>query len=173
MRILGTSLPSGPGMYIVNTRVSSSLYCVTALTFIGLPSGPGMSSMPVAVFEAASYVLSVTAMLVDPFSFPAAPFLDRLNADRPGLPLVGGLAVGGPGPSAQALLLDGELVEGGAVGVAISGVPVQTVVSQGCAPIGRDAVITSAEENVVYELAGERPVDRLRNEIMALTRGDD
>ena len=43
------------------------------------------------------------------FTFPSAPFLSRLNVHRPGLPVVGGLAVGGEGPGEQALILDGEV----------------------------------------------------------------
>ena len=33
---------------------------------------------------------SLVALLVDPYSFPAAPLLAKLNEDFPGLPLVGG-----------------------------------------------------------------------------------
>jgi small ligand-binding sensory domain FIST len=112
---------------------------------------------------------AVVALLVDPFSFPAAPFLARLNAERPGLPLVGGIATGGGRPESQALIAGSEVHAGGAVGVAISGARSVTVVSQGCAPIGRDLVITRAEGNVVFELAGQPALERLRAEIGSLT----
>jgi small ligand-binding sensory domain FIST len=45
---------------------------------------------------------------------------------------------------------------------------VRTVVSQGCAPIGRDSVITAAEGNVVFELAGRPAIKRLREDLGAL-----
>src|SRR5438034_5663912 len=48
----------------------------------------------------------VVALLVDPFTFPAGPFLTRLNATHQRIPLVGGIAVGGQRPGAQALVLD-------------------------------------------------------------------
>jgi small ligand-binding sensory domain FIST len=112
----------------------------------------------------------VVTLLVDPFSFPTAGFLAKLNEEvDAAVPLVGGLAAGGGEPEAQALFLDGRVLSEGAVGAVISGVPVRTVVSQGCAPIGRDAVITSAEGNVVFELAGERALERLRAELGTLT----
>jgi small ligand-binding sensory domain FIST len=57
----------------------------------------------------------------------------------------------------------------GAVGAVVSGLPVLTVVSQGCRPIGREAVITRCEGNVVYELAGKPALERLRTEIAALS----
>jgi small ligand-binding sensory domain FIST len=108
----------------------------------------------------------VVAVLADPFTFPAGAFLEELNEACPGVPVVGGIAVAGPG--AQALVLDEEIHGEGAVGVALHGVPVRTVVSQGCAPIGHDSVITRAEGNVVLELAGQPAVERLRQEIESL-----
>jgi small ligand-binding sensory domain FIST len=111
---------------------------------------------------------SVVLLLVDPYSFPADAFLEALNAEHPGLPLVGGIAAGGGRPGAQALLVDGELHESGAVGAVVRGAPVVTVVSQGCTPIGRESVITAAEDNVVLELAGQPALDRLREDLEAL-----
>jgi hypothetical protein len=58
---------------------------------------------------------------------------------------------------------------GGAVGAVVSGLPVRTVVSQGCRPIGHEAVITRCEANVVSELAGKQALERLRGEIAALS----
>jgi len=54
------------------------------------------------------------------------------------------------------------------VGALVSGVSVATVVSQGCSPIGEDAVVTSADGHVVFELAGRPALERLRSEIRAL-----
>jgi small ligand-binding sensory domain FIST len=110
----------------------------------------------------------LVALLVDPFTFPAGPFLSRLNETRERIPLVGGIAVGGRRPGAQALILEGTVHTEGAVGAVVSGLPVLTVVSQGCRPVGREAVITRCEGTVVYELAGRPALERLRNEIAAL-----
>ncbi len=107
----------------------------------------------------------VVIVLADPFTFPIGRLLDR----HAGLPLVGGAASGGGRPGLQALVVDGELHQEGAAGVAVSGVPVLTLVSQGCAPFGREAVITVAEDNVVHELAGQPALQRLREELAALT----
>lgn len=111
---------------------------------------------------------ALITLLVDPFTFPATPLLARLNEDHPGLALVGGLAAAGDGPGEGALIADGQIYDEGAVGAVIAGVPVRTLVSQGCAPIGRDAVVTRAEGNVVFELAGKPALERLREEIEAL-----
>ena len=111
----------------------------------------------------------LVALLVDAFTFPAGPFLTRLNEMHERIPLVGGIAAGGRWPGAQALILDDAVRAEGAVGAVVSGLPVLTVVSQGCRPIGREAVITRCEGNVVYELAGESALERLRREIAPLS----
>jgi small ligand-binding sensory domain FIST len=43
------------------------------------------------------------------------------------------------------------VLDEGAVGVTVDGIGVRTVVSQGCAPFGRESVITCAEGNVIHE----------------------
>jgi len=111
----------------------------------------------------------LVTFLVDPFTFPAAGFLSKLNEEEDAVPLVGGLAAGGGEPDTQALFLDGEVLHEGAVGAVLRGVRVRTVVSQGCAPVGRDSVITNAEDNVVFELAGEPALERLKGDLGTLT----
>jgi small ligand-binding sensory domain FIST len=112
--------------------------------------------------------LALVTMLVDPFSFPAGSFLRLLNEEHAGLPVVGGIAAGAGSPGAQVLLLDDTVHPTGVVGASVAGVPVRTIVSQGCAPIGRDAVVTEAEGNVVFELAGEPALERLKTDLASL-----
>jgi small ligand-binding sensory domain FIST len=112
---------------------------------------------------------ALVTLLVDPFTFPTGPFLASLNERYERIPLVGGIAVGGRHPGAQALIVDDAVHAEGAVGAVVSGLPVLTVVSQGCRPIGREAVITACESNIVSELAGKPTLERLRSEIVALS----
>jgi small ligand-binding sensory domain FIST len=111
---------------------------------------------------------ALVALLADPFTFPVMPVLSRLNDRYPGLPLVGGIAAGAGRPGTQALIVDDDVHEEGAVGAVLSGVRVGVAVSQGCAPFGHDAVITRADGNVVYELAGRPALERLRAEVAGL-----
>ena len=111
---------------------------------------------------------SLVTLLADPFTFPTGPLLARLNDEGRRVPIVGGVAVAGREAGTSALILDGEVHAEGAVGAVLADVPVRAVVSQGCAPIGREAVITRAEGNIVYELAGEPAFQRLRDEIAGL-----
>jgi small ligand-binding sensory domain FIST len=112
---------------------------------------------------------ALVTVLVDPFTFPAGPFLASLNERYERIPLVGGIAVGGQRPGAQALILDDTVHAEGAVGAVVSGLPILTVVSQGCRPIGHEAVVTRCDGNVVSELAGMPALERLRREIASLS----
>jgi small ligand-binding sensory domain FIST len=113
---------------------------------------------------------SLILLLVDPFTSPAGNLIGRLNLEYPGVPLVGGIATGGGQPGAQALVLDDRVYDRGTVGVALAGVEAEAVVSQGCAPLGREAVITRAEGNIVYELAGQPALERLKETVATLTQ---
>lgn len=101
-------------------------------------------------------------VLADPFSCPALDILDTAKAEAPNLKIHGGLASGARGPSGNRLLLDGAVVDSGAVGVALDGVPMRSVVSQGCRPVGEPLTVTGVAGNVITELASQRPMDVLR-----------
>jgi len=106
-----------------------------------------------------------TAMILlgDPFSFPADALLERLNEDRPGVPVIGGMASGAGAPGESRLLIGPAAHQEGAVAVVVhGGVKVRTVVSQGCRPIGTHFVITKAERNVIFELGGKPALIQLK-----------
>lgn len=101
-------------------------------------------------------------LLADPISFPAPQFLSWLDQARPGLSVSGGMASGAAQPGGNRLLLDDTVFDDGAVAVALEGVRVRALVSQGCRPVGSSYVVTGAERNLLSELGGSSPVDRLR-----------
>jgi small ligand-binding sensory domain FIST len=116
---------------------------------------------------------SVILLLGDPFTFPVNAFLHHVNGNHAGLRVVGGMASGVHGPGQCRLLLNDQVLAGGAVGVLFQGpVRVRSVVSQGCRPIGRHLVITRARENVILELGGEAPLSRLQQLWQELTPED-
>ncbi len=115
---------------------------------------------------------STLLMLSDPFSFPIDGFLHQLDVAYPGIRVIGGAASAANGPGGNRLLLDGNVLASGAVGVLLDGVDVRTVVSQGCRPLGRPYVVTRAEGNRMEELAGERALERLQNMAVAASEED-
>lgn len=113
-------------------------------------------------------------LLVDPFSFPAEVLLKAMNERAPGSPpIAGGVASGGTGPGETRLFLDRKVINSGAVGVALTGnVEVVALVSQGCRPIGPVLTVTRSEGNVIFELGGKPPVQRIQELYAALPEHD-
>lgn len=102
-------------------------------------------------------------LLGEPYSFPADALLERLNEDRPGVPVIGGMASGGQSPGENRLILGRKSFAEGAAAALISGpVQLRTIVSQGCRPIGRHFVVTKAERNIIYELGGKPALIQLK-----------
>src|SRR5207248_2640143 len=107
---------------------------------------------------------SAVLVLADPFTFPTDDVLRREAEDHPGLAIVGGLASAAVAPGGNRLVVDGQIVSDGAVGAVLGpGVDMTAVVSQGCRPVGDPFVITKAEGNIVYELAGKPALERLQD----------
>lgn len=107
--------------------------------------------------------------LADPFSIDLHALLESLNGFYPGAPLIGGVASAARQPRHNRLILNGEIYNEGLVGVAMKGrLAVETIVSQGCRPIGTPFVITRGERNVVLELGGKPALERLHEIVVAL-----
>jgi small ligand-binding sensory domain FIST len=112
--------------------------------------------------EASMVDPSALVLLADPFTFPAASFLDWVGAHHPGLPVVGGNASGGTRPGGSRLVSGPRTVSEGAVGVLLgTGVEVETALSQGARPYGQALTVTRAEEHIVHEVAGRPALECL------------
>ncbi len=115
---------------------------------------------------------STLLLLADPFTFPVDGVLRVLDAARPGLRVVGGMASAAAGPGANRLVADDRVVERGAVGVLLGPeAAVDTVVAQGCRPVGQPYAITAVDGNHVVTLGGRPALERL--EELARSMDDD
>jgi small ligand-binding sensory domain FIST len=112
---------------------------------------------------------SPALLVADPFTFPVDALLAQMNRIDSPPTVVGGLASGGRGPGEHVLFSDGGVVREGAVGVALVGAEMTPVVSQGCAPIGPEMVITDAEGAVIHALAGTPATAKLDSVLGDLT----
>lgn len=110
----------------------------------------------------------VAVLLTDPWTFPVDGFVDQANLALAGLPLVGGVATGPVGQGSTRLFVDGRAVDRGAVGLLLSGVDVQVLVSQGCRAVGPAMTVTAAEGTVVHALAGVPAVRKLEELLTTL-----
>ena len=114
----------------------------------------------------------IAVLLADPWSFPADGFVTQANAALPGVPLVGGLAGGPHGPGSTRLLVDGRIVDRGAVGVLLRGTGAVPLVSQGCRPVGPAMTVTAAAGNVLRGLAGEPALRKVQQVVRDLPPED-
>jgi small ligand-binding sensory domain FIST len=118
-------------------------------------------------------------LIPDPFTCDSTKLLKGLDRAFPGQTKLGGLASGGNEPGDHILVLDDRVIRTGAVGVALYGdIEVDSVVAQGCRPVGEPMIITRSEKNLLLELSGvpaleqlERVFGELDEDDQALFRG--
>lgn len=109
----------------------------------------------------------------DPFTTPLTDFLGLLDAHLPGLPLIGGMASSARQPGENLLVRNDQVLSDGFVGLSFSGpIEIETVVSQGCRPIGNTMVVTRARENIIEQLGGRPALSVLRDTIESLSDAD-
>lgn len=101
-------------------------------------------------------------VLADPYSFETETFLKGLDRVYPLAPKIGGLASGARQAGGAALYVGGQVYRSGCALLAMTGnIDVDTVVAQGCRPIGDPMFVTAAHENLIRELDGHSPRDVL------------
>lgn len=112
-------------------------------------------------------------LLADPFMCPIEDTVYWLDTVYPGCTKAGGLASGGVQPGSTSLLIGGSLVRTGAVGVAMHGnIEVDTILAQGCRPIGTPMFVTRAEDEVILELDGKPALQAIETTYAQLAPAD-
>ncbi|MBD2136335.1 FIST C-terminal domain-containing protein [Anabaena sp. FACHB-1237] len=108
-------------------------------------------------------------LLSSPLGAGTNDLLQGLDFAYPGAAIVGGLASSGFMNGRIALFCNDRLCREGTVGVALSGnLVLETIVAQGCRPIGEPLQVTKAERNIIIELSEKVPLVVLRNLINSL-----
>jgi small ligand-binding sensory domain FIST len=113
------------------------------------------------------------ALLADPFSCPMTNLLPKLTADLNGTPLIGGIASGARNPGGNRLLINGDILTEGGVGLSIGGdVRVDTTISQGCKPIGKTFIITKSQHNIIKEIGGNNVLEVMQDMLANIPEED-
>ena len=113
-----------------------------------------VESLEVSQRPAAHFII-----LADPYTFDPRDLLMGLDFAYSDGAKVGGLA---SAPDRNALFLNRDLFSSGAVGVALQGnLKIDTVVAQGCRPIGTPMTITGCQNHYLLEVDGKTPMETL------------
>lgn len=112
-------------------------------------------------------------LLAEPFSSQINDLLAGLDFAYPGSVTVGGLASSSQMGGRINLFFNEKVYREGAVGVALSGnVVLETIVAQGCRPIGKPYQIGACDRNIVLELEAQPPLTVLRDILEGLSEDD-
>jgi small ligand-binding sensory domain FIST len=112
-------------------------------------------------------------LLPDQFSFKVDSLVQGLDYAFPKSIKIGGLASGSNQPGMNALICQDQIYRSGCVGLSVSGnVVVETLVAQGCRPVGEPMRITKCKDNFLIELDGTRAIFRLKETLDGLSQRD-
>ena len=112
-------------------------------------------------------------LLADPATLDAEACARGIDRAFPGSTVVGGLASGMLEPGMARLLGNGEVHRSGGMLLALSGnVVIDSVLAQGCRPIGDPLFVTASDGNLINELDGRRPKDLLTALFATLDEAD-
>ncbi len=97
-------------------------------------------------------------LLADPFSSKVNDLIQGLDFAYPGCVKVGGLASGSARIGGTGLFCNYKLYREGTIGVALSGnIVMETIVAQGCRPIGQPYRVSRGDRNIVLGMEAENP----------------
>ncbi len=123
-------------------------------------------------------------LLSDPFTSKINDLLEGLDFAYSGSVKIGGLASSGQTPGSSALFYYSQnrpgnaLYREGTIGIALSGnIVLETIVAQGCRPIGPVYQIAKGDRNIILELTDENqktlpPLTMLRELVQTLDEND-
>lgn len=111
-------------------------------------------------------------LLADPFTTPIDAVLPAFDAATDGV-TVGGMASGSARPGGNVLILNDRICLDGAVGVGLGGaIRLETLVSQGCRPVGEPLLVTRSDGPYILELR-RRPAIEMLEELLQTLPEDD
>ena len=112
-------------------------------------------------------------LLADPLTFPAQEMAAGLDYAFSKSVKVGGLASGDAQGGGNVLYLGDQIHHSGAIGLAVCGnIMMDTIVAQGCRPVGKPMHVTRAQQNLLLELDNRPTLEVLRELFLSLNERD-
>jgi len=177
----GAEVEGGPALSITAARlpgVRLTPFHVDGVTLPRASSDPAVWSAVCRIRPGASPAF---ILLPDPFTFDARAMLLGLDAAFPASAKVGGLSSGALRPGGNALWVGARddssfparTWRAGCAGLAIEGdIRLDTLVAQGCKPVGRPLVVSRCDGHRLFELEGRSPLVAVRELIDSLDDED-
>ena len=112
-------------------------------------------------------------LLPDPFTCEAERLVDVIDRGLDGATVIGGLASGARQAGTNMVFDRDDAYGSGAVGILIEGGHrLDTLVAQGCRPVGNPMFVTGCERHLITELDGRRPTEILHELFESLDERD-
>lgn len=112
-------------------------------------------------------------LLADPFTFRTETLVAGLDYAFPRSSKIGGLVSGGRTPGENALYLNDKFFSSGLVGIGFTGnLALDTVVAQGCRPIGKPMIVTACDRHFLLEVDHQPPIQAIQNFLETLNQRD-
>ena len=163
-------LEDRPGVVLLGANLPGVELRCAHVTADGLPALDGSPAPWRDLFGVDPQLRPDFVVLADAYTIETTHLLQGLDYAYPHARVVGGLAGSAAGPGATALFHDDRIVRDGALVLALWGnVRVDTIVAQGCRPIGRPARVTRCEGQLLQELDDRLPTDFLQELFEGLT----
>ncbi|AFZ12218.1 protein of unknown function DUF1745 [Crinalium epipsammum PCC 9333] len=135
-------------MHLPGVEVSTFHISADSLPDMDSPPDAWVELIDVPQQQAPQFIL-----LSDAFGSKINDLLEGLDFAYPGSVKVGGLASSGAAGMGSGLFCNYKLYREGTVGVALTGnIAIETIVAQGCRPIGRTYQVTKGDRNIILEL---------------------
>lgn len=104
----------------------------------------------------------IFVLIGDPFTCDIIKLTSEFNETYPKAPVIGGMASAVPQLKNNKLFINRKVFQHGAIGISLTGnIQIQTIVSQGCRPIGQPMRATKVSRNTIFELDGKPVFDVL------------
>ncbi len=161
----GREIEGRPGLAVLSLSLPGAALELKRLGQDDLSADPGSLRARLLPSEA----VNAWIVISDPFTINSEVLVEQLEQAYPETPIVGGMASAFPGGRSTYLFAGGELVDGGALLLAVGGGwTIHPVVSQGAAPIGQTWTITEADRNIILGIGGRPAVEVLTETLQAL-----
>jgi small ligand-binding sensory domain FIST len=149
----------GPALSLTAAALPGVALSAFHLDMTSLPPAEGGARAWRALVGRTPETLPKLLLLADPFTMDARGLIAGLDLAYPGAPKFGGLASGGVRAGENRLLLGRDVHRSGALGIAFSGdVAVETMIAQGCRPIGAPMIVTRCHGTLLQELDQRPPM---------------